>query len=163
SYRLHLRALFPAGTACARRTQASMDRQAFRAVPDAAVKEYHPMLHINLVGHSPKYALDLALTHSSSRIAPPRTPWTSVAIHLIVFVLWGLLFSRAFFLHGMAAWSIGMAYIAYDTMLLAFVAWKARSLLRPAPQESEHVVLKVPTLGVIVAAHNEVAALPVTL
>ncbi|WP_423199870.1 MULTISPECIES: glycosyltransferase family 2 protein [unclassified Cupriavidus] len=121
------------------------------------------MVHLKLVGHCRQYALELARMHSSSRLAPPRTPWTSIAIHLVVFLLWGLLFGRAFFLDGMAAWSIGMAYIAYDTLLLALVAWKARALLRPAPHEQAHLVLKLPTLGVIVAAHNEAAALPVTL
>ncbi|CAG9171731.1 glycosyltransferase family 2 protein [Cupriavidus pampae] len=121
------------------------------------------MLHVKLTGYSRQYALDLALAHSSSRIAPPRTPWTSIAIHVFVFAVWGLLFARAFYLDGMAAWSIGMAYVGYDTLLLAFVAWQARALRWPTRADAEHSVLKPPSLAVIVAAHNEAAALPVTL
>lgn len=121
------------------------------------------MLHVKLNDYSRKYALDLALAHSSSRIAPPRTPWTSIAIHGLVFAVWGLLFARAFYLEGMLAWSVGMAYVGYDTLLLAFVAWQARALRWPARHEVEHSVLKPRSLAVIVAAHNEAAALPITL
>ncbi|MFI4981836.1 MAG: glycosyltransferase, partial [Nevskiales bacterium] len=61
---------------------------------------------------------------------------------------------------GVLAWGVGIAYIVYDTLLLLFVAWQSRRLLRPvAPLVAGPRV----TLGVIVAAHNEVAALPVTL
>ncbi len=55
---------------------------------------------------------------------------------------------------------MGIAYIVYDTALLLFVGWKARQLLRPvAPEPAGRRV----SLGVIIAAHNEAAALPLTL
>ena len=109
--------------------------------------------------------LDEALARTSPRLVPPPTPFASIAIHSSVMVLWFLLFARAFFLQGVVAWSTGIAYVVYDTVLLLFVAWKARVLLAPSraaesPAASE---AKLPTLGVIVAAYNEAAVLPITL
>ncbi len=92
---------------------------------------------------------------------PVRTPLISVLIHGGVMALWLVLFARAFFLHGVVAWSTGIAYVIYDTLLLIFVAWKTLSLMRPLPSiTASH---PAPTLGVVVAAHNEVAVLPITL
>ena len=48
-------------------------------------------------------------------------------------------------------WSIGIAYVLYDTALLAFTAWNIRDLrVRPVPRPAVPV-----RFGVIVAAHNE--------
>lgn len=79
-------------------------------------------------------------------------------------VLWFVLFARAFFLQGVVAWSTGIAYVIYDTVLLLFVAWQARVLLAP-PRAASTISADtpLPTLGVIVAAHNEAAVLPITL
>nr|WP_185733423.1 hypothetical protein [Burkholderia sp. Bp8998] len=49
------------------------------------------------------------------------TPCASRLIHGGVTVLWLLLFARAFFLHGVVAWSRGIIYVVYDTLLLFFV------------------------------------------
>ncbi len=110
-------------------------------------------------------SLDQALARISPRITPPPTPFISVAIHLGVMVLWCVLFARAFFLQGVVAWSTGIAYVIYDTVLLVFVAWQARVLLRPyeSANASASAVSALPTLGVIVAAHNEAGVLPITL
>ncbi|MDB6060966.1 MAG: glycosyl transferase [Verrucomicrobiaceae bacterium] len=75
--------------------------------------------------------------------------------------LWILLFASAFFLHGVLAWSTGIAYVGYDTALLCFVGWQTLPLLKPFPIIA--VKETRPTLGVIVAAHNETAVLPITL
>lgn len=106
-------------------------------------------------------SLDRALTLASPRISPVRTPLISTIIHGGVMALWFVLFARAFFLHGLAAWSTGIAYVVYDTALLMFVAWKSRSLMQPMPAVA--ATRPTPSLGVIVAAHNEAAVLPITL
>ena len=110
---------------------------------------------------TPLGSLDRALALASPRISRVRTPAISVLIHGGVMVLWLVLFARAFFLHGVGAWSTGIAYVIYDTLLLLFVAWKSLSLMRPLP--AAPISRPAPTLGVIVAAHNEAAVLPITL
>ncbi|HEY1998258.1 glycosyltransferase family 2 protein [Paraburkholderia sp.] len=111
-----------------------------------------------------KRTLEQALALASPRIVPRPTTLLSTLIHLSVVVLWLLLFARAFFLQGVVAWSTGIAYVLYDTLLLAFVTWKTLPLVRaqppldPAPDET-----RLPSMGVIVASHNEASVLPVTL
>jgi hypothetical protein len=78
-----------------------------------------------------------------------------------VFAAWGLLFALAFRGGGLLAWSVGGAYISYDTLLLAFVAWQTWRLLKP--HAAAVVGTGRPGVAVIVAAHNEAAVLPVTL
>ena len=110
---------------------------------------------------TPVDLLNRALALTSPRISPVRTPVVSVLIHAGVMVLWVVLFARAFFLHGVVAWSTGIAYVIYDTLLLVFVAWKTLPLMKPLAQVSASA--PAPKLGVIVAAHNEAAVLPITL
>lgn len=105
-------------------------------------------------------AITSALALHSPRLSPPATPLASLLIHGGVFALWLLLFAAAFKLGGVLAWGVGIAYILYDTVLLLFVAWQSRVLLRAAPAPPAHGGA---SLGVIVAAHNELAALPRTL
>ena len=105
-------------------------------------------------------SLTSALTENSPRLSPPVTPVASILIHVSVLLLWLLLFAASFELGGVLAWGVGIAYITYDTVLLLFVGWQARGLFRAlAPPSSGPRV----TLGVIVAAHNEAIALPLTL
>lgn len=109
------------------------------------------------------------------------TPMRSVLIHGGVILLWASLFSMAFRYTGVLAWSTGIAYVIYDTVLLVFVFWQTlRLVLVPlaslnsssvdntaepfapfAPREREST--KRVTLGVVVAAHNEASVLPITL
>jgi cellulose synthase/poly-beta-1,6-N-acetylglucosamine synthase-like glycosyltransferase len=114
---------------------------------------------------TPTFSLDRALALASPRISPVRTPVASVMIHGGVMALWVVLFARAFFLHGVVAWSTGIAYVIYDTLLLVFVAWKSLSLMKPLPPASSSAASgeQEPSIGVIVAAHNEAAVLPITL
>jgi cellulose synthase/poly-beta-1,6-N-acetylglucosamine synthase-like glycosyltransferase len=64
-------------------------------------------------------------------------------------------------LHGTLAWAVGLVYVAYDTVLLGFVAWQTRGLAG-SPEPAAGVSGRN-TLGVVVAAHNEAAVLPTTL
>ena len=105
-------------------------------------------------------SLTSALTQSSPRISPPTTPISSILIHGSVLALWLLLFAASFKLGGLLAWGVGIAYITYDTVLLLFVGWQARGLLRAVTPIADGPRV---TLGVIVAAHNEALALPLTL
>jgi len=78
------------------------------------------------------------------------------AINLAQFIV---LTAQAFFRQGLVVWSIGIAYILYDTALLVFTAWNIRDLrAAPAAVPGEHV-----TFGVIVAAHNEAAVIASTI
>ncbi len=97
---------------------------------------------------------------TSPRFSAPPTPLRSSLIHGAALLLWVLLVARARG-GGLFAWSAGLAYIAYDTMLLAFVFWQTLTLLRPAAAAMPDSGL--PPATIIVAAHNEAASLPVTL
>ncbi|RKP55898.1 glycosyltransferase family 2 protein [Pararobbsia silviterrae] len=111
--------------------------------------------------------LETALAAASPRLTPRPTTWISVLIHGSVMVLWILLFARAFFLKGTLAWSAGIVYIGYDTVLLVFVTIQSLPLLRRVPPDVVATPGVAPsarvTLGVIVAAYNEASVLPVTL
>jgi cellulose synthase/poly-beta-1,6-N-acetylglucosamine synthase-like glycosyltransferase len=110
--------------------------------------------------------LSQALRRNSPRYTLPSTPWRSRAIHGGVLLLWALLLAAAFQQGGVAAWGVGIAYVCYDTALLLFVGWHARRLMRPPTATTTSA--NTPTgprrsVGVIVAAHNEAAVLPLTL
>jgi len=60
------------------------------------------------------------------------------------------------------AWSTGVVYVGYDTLLLGFVFWQTLPLLR-RPLPATNQAGERTTLGAIVAAHNEAAILPATL
>src|SRR5664280_752519 len=113
--------------------------------------------------HGPALIVSLtaARAAASSRLSPPPTPWQSVAIHAAVFVAWIALFVLAFVQGGVLAWSVGIAYIAYDTLLQAFVFWQTWALRKPLRQDA--VARGRCSVGVIVAAHNEAKVLEATL
>jgi cellulose synthase/poly-beta-1,6-N-acetylglucosamine synthase-like glycosyltransferase/protein-S-isoprenylcysteine O-methyltransferase Ste14 len=103
-----------------------------------------------------------ALRAASPRLTPPPTPLMSILIHGSIALLWMLLFARAFVLNGLSAWSVGVVYVSYDTALLAFVFWQTFGLAKTTTKPRSDGAAPV-TLGVIVAAHNEAAVLPLTL
>jgi cellulose synthase/poly-beta-1,6-N-acetylglucosamine synthase-like glycosyltransferase len=103
-----------------------------------------------------------ALRAASPRLTPPPTPLASILIHGGIALLWVLLFARAFVLNGLIAWSVGVVYVTYDTALLAFVFWQTLCLAKTTAKPRSAGASPV-TLGVIVAAHNEAAVLPLTL
>ncbi len=105
-------------------------------------------------------SLATALAFESPRLNPRPAPLISGLIGAgAVFVFLALL-AQAFFRQGLAGWSVGLVYIFYDTCLLLFTAWQMQRLLRPVPRSE---AASRPTLGVIIAAHNEERALPVTI
>ncbi len=105
--------------------------------------------------------LECAFAAASPRRAPRPTPWPSLVIHGGAALLFVLLATRAFAASNLVAWSAGFAYLLYDTALIAIVFRQTLPLLRPtAPVVPRG---ERPTLGVIVAAYDEAAVLPVTL
>ncbi len=114
---------------------------------------------------SPIALLRARLHAASPRYAPPPTPLRSHLIHGAVLMLWVALFAMVFRFSGVLVWSVGVVYVAYDTVLLAFVFWQTLGLAKLAlPAAAVKAGTHAPvTLGVIVAAHNEAAVLPVTL
>ena len=110
----------------------------------------------------PPSSLTDALAAASPRLSPQPTPWISTLIQGGAMGLWALLCLRAFLPHGAFAWAVGIVYVGYDTALLGFVAWQTRGLLRRT-QPADLTGQPRPTLGVIVAAHNEASVLPTTL
>ncbi|MBC7438119.1 MAG: glycosyltransferase [Bdellovibrionales bacterium] len=118
--------------------------------------------------------LDSAFKFASPRFTPIATPLASWTIHTGVLLLWIVLFAMAFRITGFWAWATGIAYIAYDTVLLVFVFWKTWRLTHSASIElaaTQPALTDAPadgggaplTLGVIVAAHNEAKVLQVTI
>ena len=101
-----------------------------------------------------------AFLRESPRLNPRPATLAGVAIYAGAVALLVAAFARAFAGDGLLTWSVGVVYIAYDTALLAFVAWQTRALWAP---ERPAGGLSRPTLGVIVAAHNERAALTATI
>lgn len=78
----------------------------------------------------------------------------------MLLALWLTATFSAWWFDDLLAWSAGLMYIAYDTWLIGYVAWNTRMLrYRQQPVVSENRL----SVGVIVPARNEVAALPRTL
>ncbi len=110
---------------------------------------------------TPSDALAARFAALSPRLnRPPVTPIT-LLLHGGALGLLVLLVVQAWGQTGLFAWSVGLAYIGYDTALLGFVAirtWPLRH--RPdAPQGGA----SRPTLAVLLAAHNEQAVLVATV
>ncbi len=83
-------------------------------------------------------------------------------IYAGVFAFWIALTVAAFVADGLFAWGIGIAYIAYDTLLIVFVAsqiarLRAASVMQVARYESRS------TIAIVIAAWNEAVALPRTI
>jgi cellulose synthase/poly-beta-1,6-N-acetylglucosamine synthase-like glycosyltransferase len=83
-------------------------------------------------------------------------------LYTAIVALWLAAIAKAFVGEGLFAWSVGVAYIAYDGCLLAFVAWQALALWR-RPESGPPCPAARPTVGVIIAAYNEASALEATI
>jgi cellulose synthase/poly-beta-1,6-N-acetylglucosamine synthase-like glycosyltransferase len=101
------------------------------------------------------------LSVQSPRLSPRRVPLASHLISAGALLLFVALVVQAFLRNGLAAWSVGVVYILYDTALLAFTAWKIWPLRHGAPVAPTGG--RRQTLGVIVAAHNEAGVLGITI
>lgn len=109
-------------------------------------------------------SLNAAFATASPRITPRRMPFISLLIYLAVLALWALLFGRSFFLNSIWAWSAGMVYIAYDTALMLYVVWQTLPLATSARVPPAVVVTRSrPSVGILIAAHNEALNLPAAL
>jgi cellulose synthase/poly-beta-1,6-N-acetylglucosamine synthase-like glycosyltransferase len=105
--------------------------------------------------------LSEVLAVQSPRLMPRPIPLVSRMIGGGSFVLFVALVAQAFLRRNLGIWSVGIAYILYDTALLAFTAWKIWPLGRqvvPPPSSAAR-----PSLGVIIAARNEAAVIGTTL
>ncbi len=109
----------------------------------------------------PSPDLSQVLQEQSPRLNPRPTPLVSRIIGASAIILFAALLAQAFFRQGLAAWSVGVVYIVYDTLLLSFTAFHMRQILAPAPAADPGAPR--PSLGVIIAAHNEELAIPVTI
>jgi len=106
-------------------------------------------------------SLETILHAQSPRFTPRPIPLVSRLISIFAPLLFVVLTAQAFYRNGLGMWSVGIAYILYDTSLLLFTAWQIRKLVEdvaaPAPAGPR------PTLGVIVAAHNEASVIRLTI
>ena len=82
-------------------------------------------------------------------------------IHAAVLTIWVALFLLAFGHGGVFAWSIGLAYLAYDVALQAFTAWHIHRLTATS-DAPDHASIRL-RLAALVAAKNEAPVLPATL
>lgn len=76
-------------------------------------------------------------------------------------LLWLLSTFGAFWFDSLLAWSAGLLYVAYDTWLIGYVAWKTRHL--SAQPASTAPLQGAPALGIVVPARNEATVLAATL
>lgn len=65
--------------------------------------------------------LESAFPVNSPRLTPRGVAVSGWAVHIAVVVLWVALFAQVFLQVGAGLWSIGIAYIAYNTFSLVFV------------------------------------------
>ncbi|MBX9880444.1 MAG: glycosyltransferase family 2 protein [Sphingomonas sp.] len=107
-------------------------------------------------------ALSRNLAIESPRLSPRPVPASAYLIAFAGALLFVLLTAQAFFRAGLAGWSVGLAYILYDSALLAFTGRKIGALTRPQPTPMA-TVDPPPTLGAIIAAHNEAGVLKITI
>src|ERR1700739_2882260 len=99
-------------------------------------------------------SLEERFFRESPRRNPRRVPIISWLIVLTVVTVYFLLLWPTFFRQNIAAWSVGIAYILYDTALLAFTASRIADLKR-SKEAKEMFPGKKCSLGVLIAAHNE--------
>lgn len=109
-----------------------------------------------------------AFTTESPRLNPRPVPLVSRLIGAVSPILLLVLVAQALFrVNGttgqVGVWSVGIAYILYDTTLLLFTAWAIRGLGRGADPAPPATAASRPSLAVIVAAWNEAPVLGVTI
>src|SRR5437868_788095 len=105
--------------------------------------------------------LSEVLAIQSPRLMPRPIPLTSRLIGGGSVLLFVALVAQAFVRQSLAIWSVGIAYILYDTALLAFTAWQIWPLGRGLTPARAGGVR--PSVAVIVAARNEAAVIGTTL
>ena len=105
-------------------------------------------------------ALERTLQKISPRFVTKPIAWQSVAIRAGAIMLFCALLVPLFVREDVFAWSIGIAYIGYDTALLIFTALKIKDL---KPSAASLPLGERPSLAIIIAAHNEAPSLKPTI
>ena len=105
-------------------------------------------------------SLESAFRRASPRLNPKPIAPLGAAIVTAIALFWIAAFFLAIRGSGLAAWSMGVAFIVYDFAHVSFIAIEARKLFLAAPPPQAGAP---PSVGVIVAAYNEAAALGPTL
>jgi cellulose synthase/poly-beta-1,6-N-acetylglucosamine synthase-like glycosyltransferase len=109
-------------------------------------------------------------THDFAEFAPPA--WSDLlcgksykfnALFVFVLCTWLVSLAGVWVFTDLLVWGSGLLYVAYDTVLLAFVAWSTRDLRPDPPQTLLHATSAPLSIGVVVAARNERLMLPQTL
>lgn len=104
-----------------------------------------------------------AFAQQSPRLSPRRIPLAGRVISALPLFLFAALIVQAVLRNGVLTWSVGIAYILYDTALLLFTAWSIWPLRKGQTPVAMAAEPRRPTLGVIVAAHNEARVLSQTI
>jgi len=107
-------------------------------------------------------SLQAAFAAASPRLTPRPMPWPALLIYLAVIALWATLFARSFWLNDLWAWSAGMVYILYDTVLMLYVVRQTFPLLKAGVAVSTPATGR-PTLAILIAARNEAVNLPLAM
>ncbi len=103
--------------------------------------------------------LDQNFALASPRFTTPPRFLVGPLIWTLAVVLFVALFAQGFVRTGVGAWAVGLVYILYDTMLVAFVARKTWVMDRPARTQSTSPA----TLTAIIAAYNEAPVIAATV
>ena len=108
--------------------------------------------------------LDPGFQALSPRLSPRPVPWLGALLGLAGPALLVILLWQSVMRSSLLGWSVGLAYIGYDTFLLLFTAvqlWPLRHVMRATPPPSAEMPRA--RLGAIVAAHNEAQSLRITI
>ncbi len=92
----------------------------------------------------------------------PRQSLRAPLIFGAIAALWVASLCGLFAFTGLARWSVGLLYVAYDTWLIIYVA---RELSRrgASPRDTAQVPIPLQSIAVLISARNEAAALAATL
>jgi cellulose synthase/poly-beta-1,6-N-acetylglucosamine synthase-like glycosyltransferase len=103
--------------------------------------------------------LDQNFALASPRLTPPPRFLVGPLIWTLAVALFIALFAQGFVRMGVGAWAVGLVYILYDTVLVAFVARKTWAMDRPASTQSNLSA----TVTAIIAAYNEAPVIAATV
>ncbi len=85
-------------------------------------------------------------------------------LFIAIVTIWLCSVAGVWLSRGVLSWGSGLLYVAYDTWLIAYVAFKARGAIVAARRLSQSTTHNAPpTLSVLIAARNEAGVLSVTL
>jgi cellulose synthase/poly-beta-1,6-N-acetylglucosamine synthase-like glycosyltransferase/cytochrome b561 len=105
------------------------------------------------------------MTHQDIRLAGRSRFPVGTALFALVLIFWLAGLIGIWQLNGLARWSAGLLYVAYDTWLIFFVARELRGGAVSPPQLRDGAAAASPCLSiaVLISARNEARALPATL